>query len=371
MPSRTFAPVLPPEVVVVTGANGFIAQHCIAALLHQGYTVIGTVRSQAKATAVRHVHAQDPRLTLIVVEDMTSPDAYLSQLQPFSPSAILHLASPFTYSTTHYDRDLMAPSVRGATALLTAASLLPSVRRVVQTNSFACIYDPSAGARPGKTYSELDWSPLTYADGAHAPDAPTAYRASKTVAERAALQFMRDRRPRFDLVSLCPGMVFGPFLARAVPSSVGGLNTSNGLVHAVVCPAGGHDDDDDAASAAGGAAALPPTRAPVWVDVRDVADAHVRSLQRGEAGGGRFLLAAGVYCNQEVADEARRVVAKGNRLGKGRIPLGEPGRREAHLHYGVDARSAEEVLGMRWRALGECLGELVPQLYEMEQGGGP
>ncbi|KAL6853041.1 hypothetical protein ACO1O0_007592 [Amphichorda felina] len=358
MPSRTFAPVLPPELVVVTGANGFIAQHCIAALLQQGYTVIGTVRSQAKATAVRHVHAQDPRLTLVVVEDMTSPDAYLSQLQPFSPSAILHLASPFTYSATDYDRDLMAPSVRGATALLTAASLLPSVRRVVQTNSFACIYDASAGPRPGKTYSEHDWSPLTYADGVHAPDAPTAYRASKTVAERAALEFMRDRQPGFDLVSLCPGMVFGPFLPRAVPSSAGELNTSNALVHAVVCAAGGD------------AAALPPTRAPVWVDVRDAAGAHVRSLERSEAGGGRFLLAAGVYCNQEVADEARRAVAKGSRLGKGRIPLGQPGRREAHLHYGVDARGAEEVLGMRWRALGECLGELVPQLYEMEGGGG-
>lgn len=354
MRSRTPWPVAPPERVVVTGANGFIAQHCIAALLRQGYSVVGTVRSPAKATLVRNVHGQNPRLEVVVIEDMTSHDAYLSQLSPLSPSAILHLASPFTYTTTNYERDLMIPSVRGTTALLEAASQIKSVRRIVQTNSFACIYNADAGPRPDKIYSARDWSPLTYKDGIHATNPAAAYRASKAAAERAALDFMSSRLPHFDLVSLCPGMVFGPFLPGAAPSSARDLNTSNTLVHAVVASAGG---------------VMPPTKGPVWVDVRDVADAHVRSLSTPEAGGRRFLLAAGVYCNQELADEARRMMMESKGKGRSsRIPVGEPGRREAHLHFGVDARGAEEVLGMKWRGLGECLRELVPQLYEMEEG---
>lgn len=356
MPSRTASPVQPPELVVVTGANGFIAQHCVAALLHQGYKVVGTVRSQAKAAAVRDVHRQHPRLDTVVVEDITSPDAYLSQLRALAPSAILHLASPFTYATTDYERDLMIPSVRGTTAVFEAATQIKSVRRVVQTNSFACIYDADAGLCPEKTYSARDWSPLTYEDGVNAPNPPAAYRASKTAAERAGCDFMRSRRPQFDLVSLCPGMVFGAFLPGAAPSSIRDLNTSNSLVQAVVS-AGGED------------APIPPTKAPAWVDVRDVADAHVRSLSTPEAGGGRFLLAASVYCNQELADVSRKVLAETNPKLRSRIPVGEPGRREAHLHFGVDSREAEEVLGMRWRGLGECLAELVPQLYGIEQRG--
>ncbi|KFH46010.1 NADPH-dependent methylglyoxal reductase-like protein [Hapsidospora chrysogenum ATCC 11550] len=360
MPSRTATPVLPPDLVVVTGANGFIAQHCVAALLRQGYRVVGTVRSQAKATAVLEVHGQHPRLTTVVVQDITSRDAYLAQLAPLSPSAILHLAAPFTYATTDYERDLMIPSVRGATALLEAASQIRSVRRVVQTNSFACIYDADAGPSPGKTYTARDWSPLTYEDGVRAPNPPTAYRASKTAAERAACDFMRSCRPQFDLVSLCPAMVFGAFLPGAAPRSIKSLNTSNALVHAVVSAPGGGSN--------GGDAPIPPTKGPVWVDVRDVADAHLRSLSTPEAGGERFLLAAGVYCNQEIADVSRRVLAEASPKLRTRIPVGEPGRRESHLHFGVDARAAEEVLGMRWRGLGDCLAELVPQLYGIEHG---
>lgn len=353
MPSRTVMPVVPPQTVVVTGANGFIAQHCVASLLKQGYRVIGTVRCAAKAATVSATHNSHPKLSTVVVEDITDPESYLSQLQTLSPSAILHLASPFTYDTGHYERDLMIPALRGSLAIMQAAEKLPTVRRVVQTNSFACIYDAAAGLAPEKTYSAQDWSPLTYEDGVRATNAPTAYRASKTAAEQATWEFMRQKKPHFDLVSLCPAMVFGAFLPGAEPSSIDSVNTSNKLVHAVV--------------SAGESSAIPPTKGPVWVDVQDVALAHVRALSTPEASGGRFLLAAGVYCNQEIADVSREVVADA-KLVKERIPVGEPGRREAHLHFGIDSSDAQEVLGItRWRGLEECLAELLPQLSMIEQ----
>ncbi|KAF1734350.1 NADPH-dependent methylglyoxal reductase GRE2 [Beauveria bassiana] len=360
-------PIEAPALVAVTGANGFIAQHCIAALLEKGYRVVGTVRSHAKVDAVRQAHAgagaQHPKLSVVVVADITDPDQYRAALEPLSPAAVLHLASPFHYRATDFERELMVPAVRGATALLEACAAMRSVKRVVHTNSFACIYDAAAGLQPAKTYTARDWSPLTYADGVDAADAATAYRACKTAAERAAWRFVaaaNDKKSRaaavgFDLVSLCPAMVFGPFLPKAKPRSIADVNTSNLLVWAVAGAGteGGRGDD----------AAVPPTKGPVWVDVRDVADAHVRALAVPEAGGRRFLLAQGVYCNQELADVARKVLPPAYQA---RIPLGKPGVREAHTHFGVDATETERVLGVSWRGLDDCLRDLVPQLYEIE-----
>lgn len=342
--------IQPPETVVVTGANGFIAQHCVAVLLSQGYHVIGTVRTQAKAAAVVKTHGSHPHLQTAVVGDITLSDAYLEQLQDLAPAAILHLAAPFSYATTNFEQDLMIPAVKGTMALLEAARQIKSVRRVVQTNSFACIYDADAGPAPEKTYSARDWSPLSYEDGVKAPNAPTAYRASKTAAEKAAWDFIKTARPQFDLVSLCPAMVFGAFLPGAKPGSTRDLNTSNALVQAVV--------------SVGESSPVPPTKGPVWVDVRDVADAHLQSLLKPEAAGGRYLLAAGVYCNQEIADVTRKAFPK----LRSRVPAGEPGKREAQTHFKIDATDAEKTLGLKWRGLGECLGELVPQLYEIEKG---
>ncbi|PNY25864.1 putative oxidoreductase [Tolypocladium capitatum] len=349
MPSKIASPIEPPATVVVTGANGFIGQHCVAALLKHGYHVVGTVRTAGKADVVRKTHVSHPNLDVVVVEDITSAQSYLTALSSTCPSAILHLAAPFHYHATDFEQDLMIPAVRGSTAILEAAARMKGVRRVVHTSSFACIYDAAAGPRPDKTYTGRDWSPLTYQDGVQATNAPTAYRASKTAAERAAWGFVEGRKPGFDLVSLCPSMVFGPFLPESKPRRIEEVNTSNLLLWSVI--------------SAGQGNAVPPTKGPVWVDVRDVAEAHLRALLVPEAGGGRYLLCRDVYCNQELAEVSRKVASK----YADRIPVGEEGRRERHTHYGVDASETERVLGMRWRGLEDCLGELVPQLFEIER----
>ncbi|KAG5919201.1 hypothetical protein E4U42_006590 [Claviceps africana] len=349
MPSRIACPVKPPSTVIVTGANGFIAQHCISSLLKTGYIVVGTVRAWSRIEQVKTTHNFHPHLHVVVVEDITSAQCYRDALRGLTPSAILHLAAPFHYNASDFERDLMIPAVHGSTAVLEAATHIKSVQRVVHTNSFACIYDAAAGPCPGKTYTSKDWSPLTYEDGVKAPNAPTAYRASKTAAEKAAWEFMDRRRPRYDLVSLCPTMVFGPFLPGSKPRTIQDVNTSNLVVWSVV--------------SSGRNQPVPPTRGPCWVDVRDVADAHVNALLVPEAGGGRYMLCQGVYCNQELADVSRKVTSKHAE----RIPIGEPGQRESQSHFGVDASDAERVLGLKWRTLEDSLGDLVPQLFEIER----
>lgn len=349
MPSKITSPIQPPATVIVTGANGFIAQHCIAALLKHSYHVVGTVRAASKIEQVKQTHSSHPNLELVVVADITSAQCYHEAFQGLSPSAILHLAAPFHYNATDFEKDLMIPAVQGSTAILEAAAKMKSVERVVHTNSFACIYDAAAGLCPEKTYTARDWSPLTYEDGVNAPNAPTAYRASKAAAEKAAWKFMEDNNVGFDLVSLCPAMVFGPFLTAAKPRSIGEVNTSNLMVWSVV--SAGKDN------------AVPPTKGPCWVDVRDVADAHVKALLVPEASGGRFMLCQGVYCNQEVADISRNVTSKYSE----QIPNGDPGKRESDTHWAVDASETEKVLGVKWTGLEDCLGELVPQLFEIQR----
>ena len=278
MPHAEISPILPPSKVVVTGANGFIASHTIFSLLQAGYQVIGTVRSQAKAEDVISTFKQllpdrQHLLTTAIVPDITKDDAYVELFRSQQPATVLHLASPFTYSVSNFKEDLMEPAVRGTSAVLHAASLTPSITRIVHTNSFACIYDASLGPRPGYTYTAADWCPLTYEDGVSATNAPTAYRASKAVAEKTTWEYLETHQAGFDLVSLCPAMVFGPFLDTPYSKpSIRDLNTSNKLVWDVV--------------SAGCDGQVPATKGPVWVDVSLRKDRRygLRGYHRGSQG---------------------------------------------------------------------------------------
>lgn len=354
MLSKLTPGVQPPALILATGVNGFIASHVVSQLLEAGYHVLGTVRSDEKAIAVKAVHGQHQRLSLCVVRDIANHREYITAIEanktPGQPlEAIIHLAAPFSYAVTDFEKHLLQPAVRGTEAILNIAQHF-QVQTVVHTNSFACIYDAAAGPSPEKTYRNTDWSPLTYNDGIAAPNAPAAYRAAKTVAEKTAWEWV-DRHAgslSFGLVSLCPAMVFGPFLPGAEPRSIEDLNESNKLVWDVVKQ--------------GEAGSIPPTKAPVWIDVRDVAKAHVRAVSDIGFAGKRLLLASGVYCNQEIADAAREACPQ----LRSRVPVGEAGKREAGSHFGVDTASEMTMLKMKWTSLSACLGDLVPQLFKIE-----
>lgn len=212
-----------PGRVLVTGANGFIAAYCIADLLSKGYTVVGTVRRTDSVQSVVEAHNNHQRLSVVVVSDIPSPIAFDDAIQ--GCDGVLHLAAPFSYAYDNLENDLLLPSIKGTESICAAATKTPSVKRVVLTSSFAAIYDAAKGPCPGKVYTPEDWSPLTYEDGKKGPT-PVAYRASKKLAEEAAWNFVREKKPHWDLVTLCPGMVFG----KAFPGmlqSLKSLNASN------------------------------------------------------------------------------------------------------------------------------------------------
>jgi nucleoside-diphosphate-sugar epimerase len=154
------------------------------------------------------------------------------------------------------------------------------------TSSFGAVLDMGRDINMPWTYSAEDWNPITYAEAADLTATPQdAYRGSKTLAEQEAWRFVNGENPSFDLVTLCPSMVFGP-MAHPV-SSRANLNESNALLWKV----------------ASSVRPLPPARFNFWIDVRDLAELHVQSLLTPEAGGRRYVPVAPEKFNYQIADE--------------------------------------------------------------------
>jgi nucleoside-diphosphate-sugar epimerase len=262
--------------VLVTGATGFIAQHCIVQLLDAGYHVRGTVRTPRRsdevASVLRPHLSPDARERFegdfeVVAADLASDDNWDGAVE--GCRFVLHVASPLPSAPPKDPLDLIIPARDGAVRVLRAASE-GGVERVVMTSSMAAI---CYGRERDHVFTEDDWSNV---GGAHIG----AYEQSKTVAERAAWEFMAslDARNTMDLVTINPGLVLGPLLCAQ-------WSTSAELVKKILQRA---------------VPAIPDARFPM-VDVRDVAAAHVAAMLSREASGQRFICCAEGHAIREVA----------------------------------------------------------------------
>ena len=187
--------------VLVTGVSGFIAKHCAAELLRHGYRVRGTVRSPGKADAVRKTlaaHADASRLDFVVA-DLLSDAGWTDATT--GVHGVLHLASPFPLVQPKDESELIRPAVEGTLRVLRAAKAA-GVKRFVQTSSTVAVLFGHGSGHPNP-YTEADWTDV---DGPHV----TAYAKSKTLAERAAREFVAREYPELHYASVNPGLVLGP-----------------------------------------------------------------------------------------------------------------------------------------------------------------
>jgi dihydroflavonol-4-reductase len=243
--------------VLVSGASGFIAAHIIAQLLEKGYRVRGTVRSLKKQDSYAHLVALPgaaERLELVEADLLTAGafDAAAKGVE-----YVMHTASPFVLQAKDPQKDLVEPAVQGTRSMLESCARAGSVKRVVLTSSMAAITDEPESER---VLSEADWnvkSSLTR----------NPYYLSKTLAEKEGWRFIEEEKPRFDLVVINPYFVVGPSLGP-------GLNPSNQLFSDLL---GGQ---------------YPGIMSLTWgfVDVRDVAAAHILAMEN-PAAKGRYLTA--------------------------------------------------------------------------------
>ncbi|KAH7047373.1 3-beta hydroxysteroid dehydrogenase/isomerase family protein [Macrophomina phaseolina] len=336
-----------PSYILVTGATGFIGAHVVDLLLERGFRVRGSARSKAKADEFVNARPQwKDRLDFVQVADFegnTNLDDAVKDVD-----AVIHIASPFTYNTTNNEKELVLPAINGVKALLSAASHNPQLRRIVLTSSFAAVVDISRAAGPEFTYNASHWNPLTYAESVDpSASAVVAYRGSKKFAELEAWAYVEKHRPSFDLVTLCPPMVFGPVVHPGVASPAH-LNESNAQLWSVTDKS----------------APVPPVRVPLWIDVRDLALAHVEALLRDGAGGKRYTPVSPEPFSFGLA--ARIIRAKAPQ--KARTPGAAPAEDEKLPEpcYRLDGETAAKELGLEYRSFETTVVDLVNQMERLE-----
>ncbi|KIW16858.1 hypothetical protein PV08_04048 [Exophiala spinifera] len=326
--------------VLLSGGSGFIAAHCVDILLQHGHDVVFTVRSDEKGQKILNNHPGTPasKLSYVIVKDIAQETAFDEAVKSDPPfEAVLHTASPFHFNVTDVKKDLLDPAVIGTTGILKAVKKsAPSVKRVVITSSFAAILN---AANHAKTYSEKNWNPITEEEAVQNPS--NGYRASKTFAEKAAWDFVANEKPNFDVATINPPLVFGPVVHYL--NSLDTINTSNERVRNMI--QGKFKDG------------LPPSGVFLWVDVRDVALAHVKAMEVPEAGGQRFFCTAGHMSNGEVAS----IIKKNFPAFADKLPADLSSDAPADV-YGFDNSQSKKVLGIEYRSLEDSIVDTVNSL---------
>jgi dihydroflavonol-4-reductase len=236
-----------PYKVLVTGASGFIAGHCVSELAGHGYTVRGAVRQPGKAA-----HLADR--AELVTADLESDEGWADAVADCD--YVLHVASPFPISDPADEDDLIRPAVQGTLRVLRASAASGTVKRVVLTSSVTAVVGDSPG---GRTLTEDDWTDPAVS---HDP-----YQKSKTLAERAAWEFARADG-RLELTVINPGLVLGPV-------QHAGASTSLEPIRRLL------------------ARNVPGVPRLGWavVDVRDIAVAHRLAMELPAAVGQRYICA--------------------------------------------------------------------------------
>ena len=253
--------------VLVTGANGFVASWLVKRLVEAGVTVHGTVRDISdprKVTHLNQISKKGPGKIKLFQADLLESGSYLDAMKKCT--IVFHAASPFIIDAKRINnpqKDFYDPIVNGTKNILQTVDDTKTVKKVVLTSSIVAVYGDlnECSTSPQGMLSEKDWNKTSSIN--HIP-----YSYSKTMGEKLAWEKV-EQQNRWELIAINPRVVVGP--------SIAGFSTSG--------------SDDMIKSFANGAlkAGAPPV-AFGMVDVRDVAEAHVRAAFMKNAQGRYIIL---------------------------------------------------------------------------------
>jgi dihydroflavonol-4-reductase len=329
--------------VLVTGGSGYIAGFLIRQLIAEGWNVHTTVRSLSKQPAVRKLLAVDDSRLTFFAADLNS-DAGWAQATA-GCSHVAHVASPLPAGVPKNADELIVPARDGALRALRAAKAA-GVRRFVMTSSVAAIsYGRGRGVHH---FTEADWTPLDK------PGIP-AYIQSKTIAERAARDWVAKEGGTMEFCTINPSVVLGPVWSADYSASVV-------MVQKLL-------DGSMGACANFGVGV---------VDVRDVADLHVRALTAPGMAGERFIASGRFMLLREMADILRAELGEqAHKVTRRNVPdwlvrvaaLFNPLARSIVNELGSvrnqDASHAKAVLGWETRAVEQSIGDTARSLIAL------
>ena len=247
------------ETVLVTGGTGFIGLHCLQQLLDKGYKVRTTIRSESRKQEVLEAmkkHSSNCENLEFYIADLLKDDGWKEAVG--GSKYVLHVASPFFLGEPENEDVFIKPAVEGTLRVLKACADA-DVQKVVLTSSFAAV--GYGHPREKEVYTEEDWSSV---DGEI-----SAYAKSKTLAEKAAWEFVEnlEESKKFDLTVINPVAVTGPMLTSDIGSS-----------------------NDFLLKLISGSMPACPKIHMGYIDVRDVAKAHIFSMTEEKTNGERIIV---------------------------------------------------------------------------------
>ncbi|KAK4608436.1 hypothetical protein RGQ29_002014 [Quercus rubra] len=263
------------KIVCVTGASGYIASWLVKLLLNRGYTVKASVRDPNDPKKTNHLQVLDgakERLHLFKA-NLLEEGSFDSAVE--GCDGVFHTASPFYNNVKDAEAELLEPAVKGTLNVLNSCVKFPSVKRVVVTSSMAAVHYNKKAKTPDVVVDET-W----FSDPDVCKEAKQWYVLSKTLAEENAWKFAKEKG--IDIVTINPAMVIGPLLQPT-------LNTSAAMVLNLI----------------NGAQTFPNVTFG-WVNVKDVANAHIQAYEIPTASG-RYCLVERVMHHSEVVRVLREL----------------------------------------------------------------
>lgn len=345
---------MPSDLVFITGATGHIGFKTLVLVLQAGYQVRAAIRSESKknqileAASIKAINP-GPRLTFVVVPDLTASNAYDEAIK--GATYAIHIASPIVLKgeilPENFQSDLIQPAIAGTVSILKAATQTPTIKRVVITSSIVALihrkYFFDQDTELGSVWNFKSRTPVDYGPF---PTDFHAYNASKVSALEATDAFMRDNKTTFDLVHIDPAFVVGKNELITDPKAIH-IGTNGPVAGHVIY---GNRVDYLLAGAT--------------VHVDDVALMHFKALDNAIPAGHYIANSEGY--GGTVWDNAARIVAEHfpDAVSKGILKIdGKQGTRRMR----IDASETEKVMEFKFKSFDEQVKSVVQHYLDLLQ----
>lgn len=323
--------------VFVTGANGYIAAELIKQLIGANHSVVGTVRSKDKGEFLKKNLGN--KFSYEIVTSLVEEGAFDKALQAHPDVTVfLHTASPVIFGVDDPVNDVIRPAIDGTLNALKAAKAYgKNLKHFTYTSSTAAVYNTRTQKGP-VTKTEQDWNDVTYEEAA--TNEAATYAGSKTLAEKAAWEFIDKEKPQFTFNVVNPVYVFGP--QAFAESAAGGLNFSAGIVQLILLLKEGGEI---------------PSYQGTFVDVRDVAKLHIVSFENKDVVGKRLIAGSEYFDFELVANVIRKhFPAEAKLIPK--VSLED----ERAVRILIDNLATTKLSGIKWIDLEKSVVDTVKQL---------
>ncbi|KJK67585.1 NAD dependent epimerase/dehydratase family protein [Aspergillus parasiticus SU-1] len=325
-------------LILITGATGFIGSQVVLVSLRAGYRVRLAIRKPEQEAVLRARYPDyNDQIEISIITDITVRDAFKPALA--GVDYVFHLASPMPGRGSDLQADYIDPAVKGTESVLFSALAFPQIKKVIIVSSVLALVPPTALQQKEVFVKDNTNEVIPIDMPTVIPEGPRGhglkYSASKICAHQATRDFLARQNPHFTIITLHPTFVLGESLVQETPEGIDGINALfwNSL------------------------RSEKPTMPNVWVDVRDVAEAHLRALKTGIPSGTEFLLSAPAASWEEVSELVRRKFPFVGCKLEGPIEGG----------WTVDTRTAERMLGMNWRRQDEIVEAMLEQQLRLRE----